>query len=91
MRHGAVLAADAFATWAGVAAFGFRMNAAMLFVGFATGMVFTRRTGCGDECAVGQRDTCALGLGCPWPRRALTEALLAGKRLEARLTHRPGR
>jgi len=25
--------------------FGFRMNAAALFVGFATGMVFTRRTG----------------------------------------------
>ena len=38
-------AADAFATWAGLAIFGFRMNAAALFVGFATGMVFTRRTG----------------------------------------------
>jgi hypothetical protein len=38
-------AADAFATWAGLAAFGFGMNAAALFVGFATGMVFTRRTG----------------------------------------------
>jgi hypothetical protein len=38
-------AADAFATWAGLAAFGFRMNPAALFVGFATGMVFTRRTG----------------------------------------------
>ena len=38
-------AADAFAAWAGMAAFGFRMNAAALFVGFATGMVFTRRTG----------------------------------------------
>lgn len=38
-------AADAFATWAGLAAFGFRMNVAALFVGFATGMVFTRRTG----------------------------------------------
>jgi hypothetical protein len=38
-------AADAFAAWAGLAAFGFEMNAAMLFVGFATGMVFTRRTG----------------------------------------------
>ncbi|MBV9094165.1 MAG: hypothetical protein JO132_09850 [Streptosporangiaceae bacterium] len=38
-------AADAFATWAGLAMFGFRMNAAALFVGFATGMVFTRRTG----------------------------------------------
>jgi hypothetical protein len=38
-------AADAFATWAGLAAFGVRMNAAELFVGFATGMVFTRRTG----------------------------------------------
>lgn len=38
-------AADAFAAWAGMATFGFRMNAASLFVGFATGMVFTRRTG----------------------------------------------
>lgn len=38
-------AADAFAAWAGMAAFGFRMNAASLFVGFATGMVVTRRTG----------------------------------------------
>jgi uncharacterized membrane protein YbhN (UPF0104 family) len=38
-------AADAFATWAGLAAFGYRMNAAALFVGFATGMVVTRRTG----------------------------------------------
>ncbi len=38
-------AADAFATWAGLAAFGFQMNAAALFVGFATGMVVTRRTG----------------------------------------------
>ena len=38
-------AADAFATWAGLAMFGFQMNAAALFVGFATGMVFTRRTG----------------------------------------------
>lgn len=38
-------AADAFAAWAGMAAFGFRMNAASMFVAFATGMVFTRRTG----------------------------------------------
>jgi hypothetical protein len=38
-------AADAFAVWAGLAAFGFRMNAAQLIVGFGTGMVFTRRTG----------------------------------------------
>ena len=38
-------AADAFAAWAGLAAFGYRMNAATLFVGFATGRVFTRRTG----------------------------------------------
>jgi hypothetical protein len=38
-------AADAFAAWAGLAAFGFQMNPAALFVGFATGMVFTRRTG----------------------------------------------
>lgn len=38
-------AADAFAVWAGLAAFGFRMSAANLIVGYATGMVFTRRTG----------------------------------------------
>jgi hypothetical protein len=38
-------AADAFAAWAGMAAFGFQMNAAPLIVGFGTGMVFTRRTG----------------------------------------------
>jgi uncharacterized membrane protein YbhN (UPF0104 family) len=37
-------AADAFALWAGLAAFGTRMNAATLLVGYATGMVFTRRT-----------------------------------------------
>ena len=38
-------AADAFAAWAGLAGFGLKMNAAALFVGFATGMVVTRRTG----------------------------------------------
>jgi hypothetical protein len=38
-------AADAFAAWAGMAAFGFQMDGAALFVGFATGMVFTRRSG----------------------------------------------
>lgn len=38
-------AAEAFAVWAGIAAFGFRMNVFALFVGFVTGMVFTRRTG----------------------------------------------
>ncbi len=37
-------AADAFAVWAGLAAFGTRMNAVTLLVGYATGMVFTRRT-----------------------------------------------
>jgi uncharacterized membrane protein YbhN (UPF0104 family) len=38
-------AAEALAEWAGLAAFGFQMNAAALIVGFATGMVVTRRTG----------------------------------------------
>jgi hypothetical protein len=38
-------AAEAFAVWAGLAMFGCEMNGAALFVGFATGMVFTRRTG----------------------------------------------
>ena len=38
-------AADAFAAWAGLAAFGFQMDAAALYVGFAAGMLFTRRTG----------------------------------------------
>ena len=37
-------AADAFAMWAGLAAFGTRMNAITLLAGYATGMVFTRRT-----------------------------------------------
>jgi hypothetical protein len=38
-------AADALATWSALAAFGYRMGPAAFFVGFATGMVFTRRTG----------------------------------------------
>lgn len=38
-------AADAFSLWAGLVMFGFWMNPAEFFVGFATGMVFTRRTG----------------------------------------------
>jgi uncharacterized membrane protein YbhN (UPF0104 family) len=38
-------AADALAAWAGLAAFGFGMNVAALFLGFASGMLFTRRTG----------------------------------------------
>ncbi len=37
--------ADAVAAWAGLAAFGFGMNAAALFIGFASGMVFSRRVG----------------------------------------------
>jgi hypothetical protein len=36
-------AADAFAVWSGLAAFGVRMNVAAFFVGFATGMICTRR------------------------------------------------
>jgi hypothetical protein len=36
---------DAFAAWSGLAAFGVRMDAAAFFLGFGTGMVFTRRTG----------------------------------------------
>src|SRR5580693_595020 len=43
--HGLFWATDAFATWAGLATFVFQMNMAALFVGFATGMLFTRRTG----------------------------------------------
>jgi hypothetical protein len=38
-------AADSFSLWAGLAMFGFKVNGAALFVGFATGTVFTRRTG----------------------------------------------
>ena len=38
-------AADAVAVWAGLETFGFGMNAVALFIGFASGMVFTRRTG----------------------------------------------
>jgi uncharacterized membrane protein YbhN (UPF0104 family) len=37
-------AADAFAVWAAIAAFGVRLDGAALIVGFCTGMVFTRRT-----------------------------------------------
>jgi hypothetical protein len=37
--------ADAFAVWAGLAMFGYRMNGPALFVGVATGWVFTRRIG----------------------------------------------
>jgi uncharacterized membrane protein YbhN (UPF0104 family) len=36
-------AGDAFAVWAALAAFGFRMDGVALIVGFCTGMVFTRR------------------------------------------------
>ena len=38
-------AGDAFAVWAGLAMYGYPMNSAALFVGFATGTVFTRRAG----------------------------------------------
>ena len=38
-------AADAVAAWAGLATFGLHMNVAALFIGFASGMLFTRRTG----------------------------------------------
>lgn len=37
--------AEAFTAWAAVAAFGYRMDPATFYVGFGTGMVFTRRTG----------------------------------------------
>lgn len=37
-------AADATAVWAGLAAAGLRMNGAALFIGYATGLIFTRRT-----------------------------------------------
>lgn len=36
---------EMFAVWAGMAAFGFRMNGAQLVLGVGTGMLFTRRTG----------------------------------------------
>src|SRR5690348_7857456 len=38
-------AAEVFAAWAGLAAFGLRMNATALIIGFTTGMLFTRRIG----------------------------------------------
>ncbi|HET8600607.1 MAG TPA: hypothetical protein VFL99_09800 [Segeticoccus sp.] len=38
-------AGDALAAWAGLATFGLHLNVAQFLVGFATGMVFTRRTG----------------------------------------------
>lgn len=42
---GVFWAADAIAAWVGLASFGVRMNGAALFIGFASGMLFTRRTG----------------------------------------------
>lgn len=42
---GVFWAADAGAAWAGLASFGVHMNVAALFIGFASGMLFTRRTG----------------------------------------------
>ena len=42
---GVFWAADAVAAWAGLAAFGVHMIPAALFIGFASGMLFTRRTG----------------------------------------------
>ena len=52
LRHGAVLggmalywAADFFAGWLGIAAFGLHVDGAAFVVAFATGMVFSRRTG----------------------------------------------
>jgi hypothetical protein len=50
-RHPAVAgmvlfwAAEIFAIWCGLAAFGFRMDWAQLVIGAGTGMLFTRRTG----------------------------------------------
>jgi len=38
-------AAEISAAWVGLAAFGLRMNATALIIGFATGMLFTRRIG----------------------------------------------
>jgi len=38
-------AAEVSAAWVGLAAFGLRMNATALIIGFATGMLFTRRIG----------------------------------------------
>jgi hypothetical protein len=49
-RHPAALgmavfwAGDTCAAWCGLAAFGLRMNVAQVIVGFATGMIFTRRS-----------------------------------------------
>lgn len=37
--------ADGFSAWCGLAAFGYQMNGARFAVGYATGAVFTRRTG----------------------------------------------
>jgi len=52
MRHGRALggmalfwAGDIAAAWAGLALFGAQVDAAAFIVGFATGLVFTRRTG----------------------------------------------
>lgn len=62
-----------FALWAGMAAFGFRMNVASLMVAFGTAMIVTRRTGpLGGAGLLGVALAATVWYsGAPWPAAVL--------------------
>ncbi|HEY5694071.1 MAG TPA: hypothetical protein VIR14_06135 [Gaiellaceae bacterium] len=64
---------DMWALWAGMAAFGFRMNAASLMVAFGTAMIVTRRTGpLGGAGLLGVAIAATVWYsGAPWPAAVL--------------------
>jgi hypothetical protein len=65
--------ADMFALWAGITAFGYRMNAASLMVAFGTAMIVTRRTGpLGGAGLLGMAIAATVWYsGAPWPAAVL--------------------
>jgi hypothetical protein len=65
--------ADMFALWAGMAAFGFRMNIASTMVAFGTAMIVTRRTGpLGGAGLLGVALAATVWYsGAPWPAAIL--------------------
>ena len=65
--------ADMFALWAGMAAFGFRMNPASMMVAFGTAMIVTRRTGpLGGAGLLGVALAATVWYsGAPWPAAVL--------------------
>lgn len=81
LRHGRALggmalfwAADFFAGWLGLAAFGVHIDAAVFVVAFATGMIFSRRTG---PLAGAGVLTCTLS-ACVWYSGAPLAATVCG-------------